>query len=85
MKQKAQLLRLVSRLITPTYLFHNAKVVYFLEYPKEYRKINHLSTYFFQKHPLLYALYNLFQGDMQTSGSPNYLALQAPNRIEMPE
>ena len=38
MKQKAQLLRLVSRSITPTYLFHDAKVVYFLVNPKKYTR-----------------------------------------------
>lgn len=43
MKQKAQLLRLVSRSITPTYLFHDAKVVYFLVNLKIYKKINNLS------------------------------------------
>lgn len=43
MKQKAQLLRLVSWSITPTYLFHDAKVVYFLVNLKIYKKINNLS------------------------------------------
>ena len=38
MGQKAQLLRLVSRSITPTYLFHDAKVVYFLVNQKYTRK-----------------------------------------------
>lgn len=64
MKQKAQLLRLVSRSITPTYLFHDAKVVYFLVNPKNIQENKQPKPVYFQKHPLLYAFYSPFQGDM---------------------
>lgn len=53
MGQKAQLLRLVSRSITPTYLFHDAKVVYFLVNLKIYKKINNPNP-FISKNTLSY-------------------------------